>query len=87
MRQVDLLLPYADGADLAELHGLAGELLEREDTPDGVRVSVRLPAAAAARFERFAIDRDGHAARGADAGPRRPGPDDDAGAANGTGRR
>ncbi len=84
---VDLLLPYADGARLAELHGIAGELLEREDTADGVRVSVRLPAAVAARFERFAIDRDGHAARGADAGPRRPGPDDDAGAANGTGRR
>jgi GTP-binding protein HflX len=58
---VDLLLPYADGARLAELHDIAGELLEREDTPDGVRVSVRLPAAVAARFERFAVNGGGAA--------------------------
>jgi len=51
---VELLLPYAEGARLAELHELAGEL-EREDTPDGVRVRALLPAAAAARFARFAL--------------------------------
>ena len=61
---VDLLVPYADGARLAELHEIAGELLEREDTADGVRVSVRLPATVAARFERFAIDRNGGGGRG-----------------------
>jgi GTP-binding protein HflX len=61
LRSVDLLLPYADGARLAELHDLAGEQLEREDTPEGVRVSVRLPAAVAARFERFAVN--GHGTR------------------------
>ena len=54
---VELLLPYAEGARLAELHELAGEL-EREDTPDGVRVRALLPVASAARFARFA-DRRG----------------------------
>ena len=43
------LIPYAEGARLAELHELAGEL-EREDTPDGVRV-----ARAAARRQRRAL--------------------------------
>jgi GTP-binding protein HflX len=51
---VELLLPYSEGGRLAELHELAGDL-RREDTPDGVRVSVRLPAGVAARFQRFAL--------------------------------
>jgi GTP-binding protein HflX len=54
LAEVELLVPYQDGGSLAELHELAGDL-EREDTPDGVRVSARLPAAVAARFERFAL--------------------------------
>ena len=54
---VDLLIPYAEGARLAELHELAGEL-EREDTPEGVRVSALLPAASVARFARFARRRE-----------------------------
>ena len=54
LAEVELLVPYQDGGSLAELHELAGAL-EREDTPDGVRVAVRLPAAVAARFERFAL--------------------------------
>jgi GTPase len=54
LAEVELLVPYRDGGSLAELHELAGDL-EREDTPDGVRVSVRLPAAVAARFARFAL--------------------------------
>jgi GTPase len=54
LAEVELLVPYRDGGSLAELHELAGDL-EREDTADGVRVSVRLPAAVAARFERFAL--------------------------------
>nr|MBA3358003.1 GTPase HflX [Thermoleophilaceae bacterium] len=53
LQSVDLLLPYAEGGRLSELHGLAGEM-EREDTPEGVRVRARVPAAVAARFERFA---------------------------------
>jgi len=54
LAEVELLVPYREGGSLAELHELAGDL-EREDTPEGVRVSVRLPAAIAARFERFAL--------------------------------
>jgi GTP-binding protein HflX len=53
---VDLLLPYAEGARLAELHALAGEL-DREDTPEGVHVRALLPPASAGRFERFALPR------------------------------
>ena len=53
---VDLLLPYAEGARLAELHQLAGEL-DREDMPDGVHVRALLSAASAARFARFAAPR------------------------------
>ncbi|HYV17223.1 MAG TPA: GTPase HflX [Conexibacter sp.] len=55
LRDVELLLPYRDGGQLAELHELAGDLL-REDTPDGVRVKVRLPATVAARFDRYAVN-------------------------------
>jgi GTPase len=51
---VELLVPYEEGGRLAELHELAGDL-EREDTPDGVRVSVRLPASVAARYADFAL--------------------------------
>ena len=54
LRPVELLIPYAEGGRLAELHELAGDL-EREDTPEGVRVSARLRPAVAARFEPFAV--------------------------------
>ena len=50
---VELLVPFREGGLLSELHELAGDL-DREDTPDGVRVAVRLPRLVAARFERFA---------------------------------
>ena len=56
LTEVELLLPYGEGGRLAELHQLAGDL-EREDTPDGVRVLVRLPAAVAARFAAFTLTR------------------------------
>jgi GTP-binding protein HflX len=55
LHDVELLLPYSAGGRLAELHEVAGDLL-REDTPDGVRVSARLPATVAARFERYAVN-------------------------------
>jgi GTPase len=51
---VELLVPYAEGARLAELHELAGEL-DRDDTPEGVRVRALLPAASVGRYERFAV--------------------------------
>ncbi|MDW5597127.1 GTPase HflX [Conexibacter stalactiti] len=55
LRDVELLLPYSEGGRLAELHEIAGDLV-REDTPEGVRVTVRLPATVAARFERYAVN-------------------------------
>jgi GTP-binding protein HflX len=55
LTEVELLVPYRDGGRLAELHELAGDL-EREDTPEGVRVSVRLPANIAARFAPFVLN-------------------------------
>jgi GTP-binding protein HflX len=54
LRDVELLIPYDEGARLAELHELAGDL-ERDERPEGVRVTARLPAATAARYERFAL--------------------------------
>jgi GTP-binding protein HflX len=54
LSSVELLVPYSEGSTLAELHELAGEL-EREDTPDGVRVLARLPAAVAARYAAFML--------------------------------
>jgi GTP-binding protein HflX len=71
LRPMDLLVPYREGARLAELHDLAGAL-EREDTPEGARVRARVPAAVAARFERFAVAADGNGAsspRGSDPPP------------------
>jgi GTP-binding protein HflX len=54
LRDVELLLPYREGGRMAELHEVAGDL-SREDTPEGVRVSARLPATVAARFERYSV--------------------------------
>jgi GTP-binding protein HflX len=51
---IDLLVPYADGGSLAELHALAGEL-DREDTPEGVRIHALVPTRLAERFARFAV--------------------------------
>jgi GTP-binding protein HflX len=55
LRPVELLVPYAEGGSLAELHDLAGEL-ERTETPEGVRVRARVPGTVAERFARFAVD-------------------------------
>jgi GTP-binding protein HflX len=55
LRPMELLVPYSEGGSLSELHELAGEL-QREDTPAGVIVRARVPAAAAPRFERFAVN-------------------------------
>ncbi|HVW18725.1 MAG TPA: GTPase HflX [Solirubrobacteraceae bacterium] len=52
LRSVDLLVPYSEGARLAELHEIAGDL-ERVDTPEGVRVHARVPAAVAERYARY----------------------------------
>ena len=54
LRSVELLVPYADGGSLAELHDVAGEVI-REDTPDGVHVRALVPAHMAERMARFAV--------------------------------
>jgi GTP-binding protein HflX len=54
LREVELLIPYDEGARLAELHEIAGDL-EREETPEGVRVAARLPATVAARYQTYAL--------------------------------
>jgi GTP-binding protein HflX len=55
LQDIDLLLPYNEGARLAELHDIAGDL-EREDTPKGVRVHARVPESVAERFGAFATN-------------------------------
>lgn len=59
LRDVELLLPYSEGGSVAELHEVAGDLV-REDTPEGVRVSAKVPATVAARFERYAVGANGN---------------------------
>ncbi len=54
LSEVELLLPYDEGGRLAELHALAGDL-QREDTPEGVRLFARLPPSVAARYAPYAL--------------------------------
>src|SRR3954465_13912269 len=55
LRPVELLVPYAEGGRLAELHDIAGEL-ERTDTPEGVRVRALVPAGIAERFAAYSTN-------------------------------
>jgi GTPase len=55
LRDVELLVPFSEGGTLSELHDVAGDL-ERKDTPEGVRVTARLPAVVAERFDRYAVN-------------------------------
>jgi GTPase len=50
-----LLVPYADGARLAELYELGAPIEEREDTPEGVLVVARLPRRELRRFAPFLV--------------------------------
>jgi GTPase len=54
LQPVELLVPYAEGGSLAELHDLAGDL-ERTETAEGVRIRAQVPAPVAERFARFAV--------------------------------
>ncbi|HEV7175141.1 MAG TPA: GTPase HflX, partial [Solirubrobacteraceae bacterium] len=54
LREIELLIPYDEGGRLAELHEIAGDL-EREETPEGVKVVARLPASLAGRYEPYAL--------------------------------
>ena len=55
LRELELLVPYSDGARLHELHELAGEL-ERTDRSDGVLVRARVPAGEAHRFADLSVN-------------------------------
>jgi GTP-binding protein HflX len=50
LAEVELLIPYSQGARLHELHEVAGEL-ERTDREDGVLVHARVPVAEMHRFD------------------------------------
>jgi GTP-binding protein HflX len=53
LRRIDILLPYAEGGRLAELHDAAADL-EREDTPEGVHIRASVPPTVADRYAVFA---------------------------------
>jgi GTP-binding protein HflX len=53
--EVRLLLPYSEGARLAELYSLGAPVDEREDGPDGVLVRARLPRRELVRFAPFVV--------------------------------
>jgi GTP-binding protein HflX len=55
LQEVELLIPYDQGGQVALLHELDGDL-ERRETAAGIRIRARLPAAAAARYARFAAN-------------------------------
>jgi GTP-binding protein HflX len=57
LRPMELLVPYAEGGSLSELHELAGDL-DREDTERGALIKARVPAGVAQRFERFELTGD-----------------------------
>jgi GTP-binding protein HflX len=63
LSSLELLFPYSEGAVLAELHEVAGDL-DREDRPDGVLVHARVPAALAHRFTDFALNGAGASSDG-----------------------
>ena len=48
-------MPFSEGALLSEIHDVAGEM-EREDTPEGVRVTARIPKVVAERYGRYAVN-------------------------------
>jgi GTP-binding protein HflX len=54
LRPLELLVPYADGSSLAELHELIGDVV-REDTAEGVRVRALVPERLARRYARYAV--------------------------------
>jgi len=53
--EVRLLLPYEEGARLAELYSLGAPVEERRDEPEGVFVRARLPRRDLVRFAPFVI--------------------------------
>jgi GTP-binding protein HflX len=58
LKDVELLVPFSEGALLSEIHDVAGDM-EREDTPEGVRVTARIPTVVAERYDRYAVNGQG----------------------------
>ncbi len=54
LTEVELLIPYAEGARLHELHEIAGDL-ERTEREDGVLVRAKVPVAELHRFDDLAV--------------------------------
>ncbi len=54
LAEVELLIPYAEGARLHELHEVAGDL-ERTEREDGVLVRAKVPVAELHRFDDLAV--------------------------------
>ena len=54
LAEVELLVPYAEGGRLHELHEVAGDL-ERTEREDGVLVHARVPVAELHRFDDLAV--------------------------------
>jgi GTP-binding protein HflX len=54
LAEVELLIPYAEGGRLHELHEIAGDL-ERTERPDGVLVRAKVPVAELHRFDDLAV--------------------------------
>ncbi|HEX7058980.1 MAG TPA: GTPase HflX [Solirubrobacterales bacterium] len=54
LAEVELLVPYTEGARLHELHEVAGEL-DRTDRDDGVLVHAKVPVAELHRFDDLAV--------------------------------
>ena len=52
---VELLVPYGDGAKLAELYALGPPIESRTDREDGVLIRARLPERDVRRFARFLV--------------------------------
>jgi len=52
---VELLVPYSEGAKLAELYALGPPVESRVDREDGVLIRARLPQRDVRRFERFLV--------------------------------
>jgi GTP-binding protein HflX len=53
--RVRLLIPYDEGARLAELYELGAPVEERHDREDGVEVLARLPRRELRRYARFLV--------------------------------
>ncbi len=60
LREVRLLVPYADGAVIDRLRGVVSDL-RIEHTAHGVEVQARLPEAEARRYAAYVVERRGDA--------------------------